>query len=309
MSRPRVVYTVITAKYDSLKCPRIVDNNVDYIAYIDAPDHPSVGPWQFVPIKNSQRNPRVTSRWYKVLPHRHLADYQQSLWVDASFELVGSAADFMDRFQKLAPLVTFRHGVRNCAYEEAETVKGVGYDNPHIVDLQMEYYQSLGYPRANGLIESGVILRQHLDPVIQESMEDWWRQIEVFSQRDQLSANFVFWKRQMPFAMLDFNLRSNRWFQFHDHARSDSHVGTESVAEPLNWLRQGAIDARARLQSFNKLAQPLDVKQAELIADRDQLARQFAALVQSRSWRLTEPLRKLRRTVGSSWAAPKPGSD
>jgi hypothetical protein len=306
----RVVYTVVTANYDVLKSPRIVDADVDYIAYTDIPDHPPVGPWRFVLIENcNQRNPRVTSRWYKLLPHRHLADYGRSLWVDASFELVGSVSDFIDRFETLGPLVAFRHCERNCLYAEAEMVKSLGYEDRHIVDLQMEYYRSLGYPPENGLTETGVLLRHHHDPATQSVMESWWKQVELFSQRDQLSANFIFWKHHFPPAMLEFTQRQNVWFSFHHHPRTNSYVGQENTGNPANWLRQHYTESRQSLEtlaaerqhlseSFNLAVRNRDQMLAEFVSvkdrlatERDRWAKERAAIVRSRSWRLTSSMR------------------
>lgn len=202
----KVVYTAITNNYDMLKCPKIIDKDIDYIAYTDNSKLKTKGPWQIRPITVSFRNPRVNARWYKILPHRHLGGYDQSLWVDASFQLHGSVSLFMDRLNKLASFVAVRHPKRDCLYEEAEEVKKVKKDDPQIVDRQINHYKNLNYPYTNGLCETGILFRNHKETAIELAMEDWWHQIKCFSQRDQLSLNYILWKHHLFCYQLEKNI-------------------------------------------------------------------------------------------------------
>jgi hypothetical protein len=189
-----VVYTVVANGYDGLKPPAVIDAEIDYLVFTDDRDLALADPWQAIVVKRSDRNPRVMSRRYKMMPHRYLERYEQSLWIDATLETVRPLSPLLEELAAAGPLALFRHPDRHCVYEEAEAVRSLRYERPSIIDLQMGCYKARGYPAGNGLWGCNVIYRRHHDPRIRLAMEDWWRQIELFSQRDQLSVNYVFWK-------------------------------------------------------------------------------------------------------------------
>ena len=241
MANSRVVYTAITAWYDRLRTPAVIDENLDYVAFTDDPHLPAVPPWQPVRIETAKRNPRVTSRWYKLLPHLHLGEYASSLWIDGAFEIVASLSGLMDELAAGGKIAMFHHPERDCVYQEAVTVKEFGYERPAIVDLQMACYRARGYPERNGLNLGSVIFRRHHDPQICLAMVDWWRQIELFSQRDQLSLNYVLWKHSIP--CLPIESEQGPWLLRHDHPDCRAYLDREDLPDELAWLREAAADA------------------------------------------------------------------
>src|SRR4051812_7366052 len=92
----KVVYTAITGHYDSLKRPAAIESDIDYIVYTDDPDMRLPEPWQRRTITVSHRNPRITARLYKILPHRYFRDYTHSLWIDGSYEVTAPLSGLMD---------------------------------------------------------------------------------------------------------------------------------------------------------------------------------------------------------------------
>jgi len=238
----KVIYTAFTGNDDRLLPPAVVDPDIDYIACADAPAESLPPPWQHRPIAVKARNPRVAARWYKVLPHRHLPEYEPSFWLDANYEIAGSFSVLFDELAGSALLATRAHPERDCLYDEAEIVKSERLDHPEIVDIQMAYYRRLGYPARNGLVETNALFRAHRNDRVGAAMEDWWQQIEIFSQRDQLSADFVMWKHELQWAPLPWRERSSAWLRYHTHARGLHHPG-EDDSQPVDWLRHAAIMA------------------------------------------------------------------
>jgi hypothetical protein len=167
----RAVYTVLVGGYDALLPPVQIEPGLDYIAFVDArqglPE-----PWQSKPLGSSQRNPRMTTRWHKLHPHRLLPAYDQSLYVDANILIKDRIAPVFDQALREAPLALFRHPVRDCVYEEAEEVKRLRYDDAAIVNAQMAFYRAHGLPLRAGLHFAGIQFRRHNDPQLVKLLED-----------------------------------------------------------------------------------------------------------------------------------------
>jgi hypothetical protein len=243
MTNTKVVYTAITAGYDTLKAPMLVDDSLDYIVFTDDSSLTTVRPWQPVLIDRRERNPRITAKWYKIHPHLCLDSYESSLWIDGSCEIVGSLSSLMAEVLDQTSIAQFRHPDRSCIYDEAAVVKTWDYERPGIVDLQMACYQERGYPRNNGLFISGAIFRRHHEPPIRQAMHDWWRQIQLFSQRDQLSGGYILWKHDIHCGEIPGEQFHNPWFKWHGHSTFQSYLQTGGAEDELDWLRAAAAGA------------------------------------------------------------------
>jgi hypothetical protein len=240
----RVIFTAVTGDHDTLKPPAVVERDIDYVAYTDTPGTKFPEPWRTVRIWHTGRNPRVTARWHKILPHVHLHQYDCSFWIDANYEVVGPFSALFDELAETS-LATHRHPERDCVYAEADAVKANLLDHPAIVDLQMEYYRRVGLPARSGLVETGIMFRSHRDVRVKLMMHEWWGQIESFSQRDQLSANYIFWKHDFKYTELAWPSRSSGYLRYHAHARPATHFETEGTTSVIDWLRRAAISGAA----------------------------------------------------------------
>ena len=85
-------------------------------------------------------------------------------------------------------------GIRKGVYDEAAACKRKGKDEPKLIDRQMEFYRKEGLPSNTGILSTGIIIRKHNRPNVEEHCEKWWEQIKRWSHRDQLSLNYVLWK-------------------------------------------------------------------------------------------------------------------
>jgi hypothetical protein len=241
----RVVYTVLVGGFDSLLPPACREPEVDYIAFADVPQAVPV-PWQARPLASLQRNPRMTARWHKVHPHRLLPDYDQSLYLDANILIKDRILPLFDEALREQPLALFRHPARDCAYEEAEAVKRMRYDDRAIVDAQMAFYRAHGVPPHAGLHFGGVQFRRHLDPKVADLLEDWWRQLKIFSHRDQLSLDFMLRRHGLAVADLPGQITCNPWFVVGPHRRSRVDLAASQPpveADEIDWLRFSFVDA------------------------------------------------------------------
>jgi len=186
----KVVYTAITGGLDQLKEPEYVSDGVDYICLTDDSSVRSAQ-WKVVYIEFYYRDPRRLAKVFKLLPHKFLAAYEQSVWIDGNMTLVGPIEQILMQFvDNRFDIAFFQHPARNCLYSEAAACLRWGKDRRDIIDAQIKRYLKTGYPKNNGLIMGGVIFRSHNIDTVKKVMEMWWSEVDENSVRDQLSFNY-----------------------------------------------------------------------------------------------------------------------
>lgn len=219
------VYTSIFGGYDNLIEDQFQMEGVDYICFTDVDIQSNT--WKIIksnPIYNdSNRN----AKKYKILPHRYLKNYDWSIWVDGNIKVVSDIGGLCDG----DPYKVYDHmqvfDKRDCIYNEAQSILNFGKinsertpersiknwkDNPKLIVDQINRYISEGYPKQNGLVSNGIIIRNHNFSDVIKNMEDWWNEIKYNSKRDQLSFNYIAWKNKFNFVYLHGDLRNNEYF-------------------------------------------------------------------------------------------------
>jgi len=231
--------------FDSILPPVQIEPELDYIAFVDTPQE-LPAPWQGRSLALRERNPRMTARWHKLHPHRLLPEHDQSLFVDANVMIKDRINALFDQALHQSPLALFKHPFRDCVYEEAEVVKRIRYDDAAIVDAQMAFYRAHGLPIRAGLHVSGVLFRRHNDPQLIKLLEDWWLQLKIFSQRDQLSLTFMLRRHQMTAAELPGKITDNFWFTVGPHRRFSVDLASAlspAAADEIDWMRAALVEA------------------------------------------------------------------
>ncbi len=150
------------------------------------------------------RNARITAKIFKILPHIFLSRYRYSLYIDANVSLISNPDLFVRLLLESGKgILFFKHNKRDCIYEEGRACIKIMKDDPNIVLDRIKYYRSKGYPANNGLIQGGLIFRDHTNSDVNRIMEMWWDEIEKYSERDQLSFNYVAWREGFKIEYLD----------------------------------------------------------------------------------------------------------
>ena len=226
LTKTVVVYTCVTKNYDRIRAPSIVDERIRYFAFTD---NPSIAepPWEAIPISvNKTLGPIKTARSIKILHHLLFPDAKTTVWVDGNIDIIGDLFQLTTLLDSI-PLVTFKHPLRDCAYDEGEACIVAGKDSRDVINKQLERYRKQGYPKNQGLIESNVLIRNPKSEQLRELMETWWREIEAGSHRDQLSFNYASWQTKIAYETIG----------------EDNSRGSSSVFS----LRRHHIPFRARL--------------------------------------------------------------
>ena len=228
MAARTVVYTAIFGKRDTLRDPEYVPEDCDFVCFTDQSFSSSV--WDVRRVEPECDEPVLSAKVYKVLPHRYFPDYEQSIWVDGNISVQGDVHALLNSALATTNFAAFDHtrnvDSRDCIYDEAEEVLELitqgrmKHVDPEVLREQVATYKRAGYPEHKGLITAMILLRKHNDPKVIETMEAWWREIERYTQRDQVSFNYVAWKHNLPITYIDADSRNNEFFIFHSHRRS-----------------------------------------------------------------------------------------
>jgi hypothetical protein len=122
------------------------------------------------------------ARYYKLTK---FTEWEQSIWIDASFIIATDLNEWWTKYFSKgfsAP----KHPLRNCVFVEALDCIISKRGNKEEVQAQMEEYKKIGIPAKNGVIQSGLLMRENKPEVI-ELCQNWWEELKVRSIRDQIS--------------------------------------------------------------------------------------------------------------------------
>jgi hypothetical protein len=180
----------------------------DMIAFGDATPPASWESRQFPDLGDLDRNTRAARR-IKVLPWEVLGqDWDACLWIDANFQLMSDPRTIT------GDMAAHRHRDRDCVYAEAEICARVAKDDPALLLQQTGRYRQNGYPERAGLWETQMVYRRNT-PAVRALCEDWWREIETGSRRDQVSLPVAASRHPIIIHSLGDNAWKSTWARRH----------------------------------------------------------------------------------------------
>ena len=193
-----MIYTIILGDYDDLKEPQFIDHKFDYLCFTNRDD--LVSPtWQIRKVKCNKRDTlKRCAAKITVFPFKILKEYSLSIFVNGQISIHCDIEKFLEKYlPEGKSLAIMRHPKRDCIYEEAKVVLEYKKDKPEIVGKQMLRYKKNGFPEHAGLISGGIIVRSHTDKKVIKHCKLWLREIKKYSQRDQLSFDYVLWRYKL----------------------------------------------------------------------------------------------------------------
>lgn len=196
----KVIYSALLGNYDSLK-KFIKQEDFDYFLFTDILIKKQTN-WTIIKIPDIVINLNMDiikkQRFIKLHPHIFFKNYYLSLYVDSNFIIFGNINEFLQRI--LIPKINiyvFEHPKRNCIYSEIKAVIKLKKEKQKIAFKLRNRYENIKFPKKIGLSENCLLVRIHNKKDCIYLMEKWWKEIEYYSYRDQLSFNYIKWKTKI----------------------------------------------------------------------------------------------------------------
>lgn len=215
-----LVYTCVIGGYDRVYPPIVQSAEADYVIVTDDPDV-NVQGWTTYTIDPAGfGSPSLANRYHKMLMHHVLPDYDVSVYVDGNIRLLGNMIEFVARNHSCKNALTvFRHDRRNSVQSEIETCEALGkLPDSSLARARLNHFLEEGFPDDLGLIEAGILIKEHRHAQTDRVMSAWWAEYAAAPTRDQLSLPYALWKSKAIIGYHDFSFRDpNLWFGIYPH--------------------------------------------------------------------------------------------
>ena len=208
------VYTSVFGDTDPLH-DSMIRSEAKFVCLTDNPKLTSKF-WQVVNIGKLEK-PNRHSRTVKAMSHVY-TDTEWSLWIDCNFTLKVDPL----RLLTLGEFVNFSHPMRDNLLDEAKEIIRLNKAKADTVERQLSAYEKDGFPIRTklpyGMSNNGVVLRRHTDKVCRVN-EEWKRQHDLYTLRDQLCVDYVLWKHHMKPHRFIGSYLGNPYFVYHRSRR------------------------------------------------------------------------------------------
>ncbi|KQY79128.1 hypothetical protein ASD52_04770 [Ensifer sp. Root142] len=184
------VFTCSLGNYDPLPESTVLrDSGVDAICFTDN-EFLESETWTIVRISPIfPSDPTRSQRYVKLNPHVFLPDYDFSIYIDSTIELLVDPKLIIEKYD-CHPVTFQNHSFRDTVHEEFLAVLDHGFDDQARVFEQLNHYlmesEHILFERPYW---GGMILRRHNSDEVKEFSQIWSSHMLRYSRRDQLSLN------------------------------------------------------------------------------------------------------------------------
>ena len=210
------VYTCITGNYDNIIELTNKESQFDYICFTNNKNLKSKT-WNIKYIEEDLDN-LTLARKVKILGYKYLNEYELLIWIDGSISMLKPVSEFLRDCCDLKKydMVGFKHKFRDCIYDEINECVRMNKESIENAKKIEKFLLNNKYPKHNGLIESGILVRKNNDSV-NHLMDLWFDMINDYSKRDQLSFNYCLWKNEIKIDLLNMSVFDNDYFKVENH--------------------------------------------------------------------------------------------
>lgn len=186
----KTIYTAIFGDYDDLKEPTLPKKAKGWKYVCFTNQNLESRTWEIHKVPLIDNDPVKTARYYKIMFNK-VVDTELSLWIDATFVINIDLNRWWKRFTP--PFTAITHPFDDCIYTDAQSCIDSGRGDRKMIERQIELYKALNIPKHNGLISSGILMRQRVGAV-NEFCRLWWEQVRNWSSRDQIAFGYANYK-------------------------------------------------------------------------------------------------------------------
>lgn len=206
----KIVYSANIGGYDHFRDPHITPG-WEYILFTDK----NIGSSKWKVIKVEPEKDKVRqARKIKIMPP---FEYDECIWVDASIQVRGSAEDFA-RKAGTREMMLMKHPHRTTFNDECEACIRLKKDEEKTIRKQFYHYSQLTDLSQLSIAATGIIYRKNTH-TINAFNSVWWREVETYSKRDQLSFGLAALQTHADFFLLNENIydKTNNFFLLNKH--------------------------------------------------------------------------------------------
>lgn len=207
-----VVYSCVTGVTDKLREPRN-PGRTRFVLFTDQDVKSDV--WEVIRLK-PQEAPKRACRLFKQPSHEIFPDYDATLWVDASLELLVDPEELAEQYS--GAFTGFLHHKRKRIKDEAEAIIRSGKGKRDAIYAQLAAYQSDGWDTDSNpqqvITNGGFMLRRHT-PEVKEFNLLWNREVQSRTLRDQMSLDYCAAKAGLKIDYFAGNVASNPYVLRH----------------------------------------------------------------------------------------------
>lgn len=219
------VFSAIIGNYDEILQPSVVDDRFDYVLFSDSLPEGKQSVWQVRRIEYSNSIKTKIARYVKTHPEALLPEYDASLWLDANIRITGKEIydRFVELFENKTLVASVRHLACDCVYNEMFSVLDFRYESEEVVVNWGHELRKRSFPKHAGMFETGLMYRRHSSGAVKELDASWWKYIQAYSKRDQLSFTIALYDNDLScelFLPEGKTVRDSAGLQFKKHSNN-----------------------------------------------------------------------------------------
>lgn len=197
-----VAFTAIAGNYDTLRIPRMLDPEIDYVCFSDTP-RSDLGLFEIRPLPYRHADPVRAARFVKTHPHLLFPDHDIAIWMDATVIIASDMKPLVARLVAANGVAGgIPHPRRHDIYDEAYLCARARKDDLVTIAAQVARYLATGVPNGLAVPDSSFMIWNLRHAAAAPVLDSWWSEIETGSRRDQISISYAFWRHKQDWVRL-----------------------------------------------------------------------------------------------------------
>ncbi len=218
------IYTTNFGHYDNIY-PTLEFNelNIDWFYFTDNKNiNNNVNGWNIKHFEVLDKNPRLTSRYYKINSHEILPEYDIIIYIDSNMQILNK--NFINfclyHYNEELGFTIQKHNKRTNIFQEYDVLFNRYYNKKYNEKLlvQIEDYKKNNFIAETPLYLGGLLIRNNNENT-KKINETWYNEFKKYPFRDQLSLPYILWKNNYKVNSIDFCAFNNFFIKINKHTK------------------------------------------------------------------------------------------